>query len=86
MVKDGIFMLMLAASFLQLEGIDWLYIIIRIISLVCYAELISTWQKVEELLSVSNQAEIYLSMLKLLYKIIAFLHSLSIALNILANV
>jgi hypothetical protein len=41
---------------------------------------------VENLLCVSNQAEISIAIFKLLFKVVLFLHFLSIALNLLAEV
>lgn len=64
----------------------WLFVIIRLISLIGYSELSDTCEKVENLLSVSNQAEISIAMFKLLFKVGLFLHFLSIALNLFAQV
>lgn len=64
----------------------WLFVIIRLISLIGYSELSETCEKIENLLSVSNQTEITIAMLKLLFKVALFLHFLSIALNLLAQI
>lgn len=77
---------------IQLSPLDdlisstFLYPIIRIISLVSFVELSEACQKMENLLSVSNQAEIYIAIFKLLFKVGLFLHFLSLALNLLAKI
>ncbi len=55
-------------------------------SLVVYQELQQTREKVENLFSVSSQAEISIAMFNLLSKIGLFLHFLSVALNLLAQI
>jgi hypothetical protein len=60
-------------------------VIVRLISLIGYVELSKSCAKIEDVLSVSNQAEIYISMFKLLFKVGLFLHFLSLALNLLAQ-
>lgn len=64
----------------------WLFVIIRLISLIGYSELSETCEKVENSLSVSNQAEISIAIFKLLFKVALFLHFLSISLNLLAQI
>lgn len=65
---------------------EWILITTRLISLISYSEVGAVCSKIEDLLSVSIQAEMTIAILKLFFKVVLFLHVLSIAFNFLASV
>lgn len=80
--------LVVALMALQISGVDSagaVFVLVRVGSLASYLELSEACEKVENQLSISNQAESIISICKLLFKICLFLHFLSIALNLLAS-
>ena len=69
-----------------MHNAEWILITTRLISLISYSEVGAVCSKIEDLLSVSIQAEMTIAILKLFFKVVLFLHVLSIAFNFLASV
>ena len=89
LVKDAIFLIALLIQISPLDDMhnaEWILITTRLISLISYSEVGAVCSKIEDLLSVSIQAEMTIAILKLFFKVVLFLHVLSIAFNFLASV
>ncbi len=63
-----------------------LFMILRVLSLLSYLEFSSTCDKVESLFVSFMQSEATNSLLKLLFKLLLFLHMLSMVLNLMASI
>jgi hypothetical protein len=86
-MKDIVAISMMVLQLTDFEEVGLLLFIgCRIISLVSYLELSETAEKVSNLLSSSNQVESAITILKMVFNVIVFLHFLSIALNLMVIV
>lgn len=86
--KLGWDLVFLASLVLQMTGVgglvegSWLSKGLRVVSLVIYLEWSQKCKKIEDVISISNEMETMISVVKLFFKILCFLHTLSIVLNL----
>jgi hypothetical protein len=89
LVKDSISVLVILLQLTPIDNYDTMtpiFMILRVLSLLSYFELSSTCDKVKNLFVSSMQSETINSLLKLAFKLFLFLHLLSMALNLMANI
>lgn len=89
LVKDSISVLVILLQLTPIDNYDTMtpiFMILRVLSLLSYFELSSTCDKVKNLFVSSMQSETVNSLLKLAFKLFLFLHLLSMALNLMANI
>ena len=87
-IKDLISITVLTLQLTPLDNIMnnfIFFIIIRLLSLVSYVEMSTTCEKVQDEITISIFGQTFISLLKLVYKLLLFLHSISIVLNLVVT-